>query len=246
MEQGNMSINNIVRLEALQEQLLVRLRGGTKKADARDSNSGYSLAKTVVNGGTPAKTHKKSGSVHNNSTLANNRRTENKGRRVPGNEKRIQEAEDQSLQDLVYDTICNVTLETFGHKAWFKTLQGQMSEIPDDRLIPGRRVPLSHIWWTSNPKCRHVHLDTNTTGAAFVFCAKSVKGGELVVNHPCLGATKIHLIEGKIVGGLWAQYPHCNEQVDDCEDRHSFVVYLDHRAISQSYIFLENNRFVKT
>ena len=61
-------------------------------------------------------------------------------------------------------------------------------------------VPSTHLYmkgqsqlgtsWTADPKIRHVHIDTNTTGAALVFCAMSIKGGELVVKHSYLRSQK--------------------------------------------------------
>jgi hypothetical protein len=49
--------------------------------------------------------------------------------------------------------------------------------------------------------------------------------------------TKYHLSEGKIIGGTWWQYPHCNLPVleDSTIPRRSWIVYLDYRTICSSY-----------
>ena len=59
--------------------------------------------------------------------------------------------------------------------------------------------------------------------AAFVFCPKGVLGGELVVHEKNGEVRKIVMDAGKIVGGKWAQHPHCNEMVLPGYDRRSWL-----------------------
>jgi hypothetical protein len=115
-----------------------------------------------------------------------------------------------------------------------------LGDIPDAAFLPGsRRFPASAIWWTHSPEALHVHCDTNSLGAAFVFAAVTVNGCDLVVDRPVdcgYQLTKFHLTAGKIVGGSWAQYAHCNLPVLDFTiPRRSWVVYLDYRTICASY-----------
>lgn len=46
--------------------------------------------------------------------------------------------------------------------------------------------------------------------------------------------------EGRVIGGSWPQRPHCNERVQSQEGRYSFVIYLDNRVLSTSYVFLDD------
>jgi hypothetical protein len=110
----------------------------------------------------------------------------------------------------------------------------KLQRVPDERLIPGRRVPISHIWMTSEPEAWHVHTDTNTIPPAFVFCVRTCNGGDLVVTTPEGKAVVIETTAGRVIAGKWAQLPHCNTKVLSGE-RHSYVCYLDHRVISTSW-----------
>jgi hypothetical protein len=225
METVTISHVNVIRIQRLEDTLIQRLRGAGGGRDVRDSNNGYSLAKTVVRGGRGAKKYGCSRTIYDNLTF----------KKVKPRDK--QNHDDISLQQEIYLVIGDIIVEAFGHRPWYKAVQHMLSGIPSDRFFGDCRVPCSHIWWTSNPSVRHVHTDTNTTGVAFVFCSRTVTGGDLIVQTPN-GPQKVHLEEGKILGGSWAQHAHCNEAVHPCDDRHSFVVYLNHRVISRDYEFV--------
>jgi hypothetical protein len=144
-----------------------------------------------------------------------------------------------TLQQEVIDMVRTVILEAFGEETWFKEVMHQYSAIPKDRFLADD-IPCSHIWWTKNPKAFHAHIDTNTLAPAFVFCPNTYKGGHLIAQLPTGEKRTVKLEEGVVAGGSWAQHPHCNSPVNKGEDRRSFVVYLDHRVISKSYIVVDN------
>jgi hypothetical protein len=214
----------LTRLQSLEEKLVAhfegssaqRLRGGAGnyQSDARDSNRGKSLSHTVVSGGQYAnKRNDISGSVHLNSNLKTAR----------------------ALQEEVNEVITEIVENSFGPQPWYMLLKFLLKDIPADRFIgTASTLPCSHIWWTRDPKSFHVHCDNNTIGAAFIFCANTVEGGSLVIQTPDGSKHTKHLKAGEILGGSWAQYAHCNEPTE--YQRRSFVVYLDYRVLSSSYI----------
>lgn len=216
------------KVQNLDAKLLLRLRGGgrARVPDARDSNIGYSLAYTVSPGGKHAnkkKGGKYVGSVQVNRNIINHDRPT---------------AAQMQLQQEVYDVIGEVIETLYGDSWWYRAAMEKLREIPKNRLIPGGKIPVSHIWYTSNPKVRHVHTDTNTIPPAFVFCPRTVYGGEVCILHPEKGVQFVQLHEGEVLGGSWAQYPHCNDRVLqglEIDIRRSFVVYLDNRAICEAY-----------
>jgi hypothetical protein len=215
-----MSKPSLEKLQALEEKLVMhfetmRLRGGVGyTSDARDSNRGKSLARTVVSGGQYAnKSSNISGSVHLNSNLKS----------VP------------LLQEEVNTVVTQIIIDVYGTLPWFRLLMFLLKDIPAERFIGDEALlPCSHIWWTRDPKSFHVHCDNNTTGAAFVFCANTASGGSLVGQRSDGTLHKTHLEEGLILGGAWAQYAHFNEPTE--VQRRSFVVYLDYRVLSSSYV----------
>jgi hypothetical protein len=152
------------------------------------------------------------------------------------------EAAWQSLQREVIDMVRTVILETFGNTRWLKAAMKQYSAIPSERFL-SLDLPCSHIWWTVNPRAFHAHVDTNTLPPAFVFCPHTVDGGDLVVLLPSGRKRVVKLGEGVVLGGSWAQGPHCNTPVSPSDDRRSFVVYMDKRVASASYKVVDKVRF---
>jgi len=222
-------------MKDLQEQLIMRIRGGaaTRKPDARDSNRGHSIAYCVVGGGRHASKERGiSGSLHINNNITG------KGKFALD---RANAA--VMLQCRVFALVTKVIVTLFGGAPWFKATMEKLSSIPRDRFIPGGRIPCSHIWFTADPKSFHIHTDTNTIPPAFVFCVESCIGGDLLVTLPNGEVKVIETTAGRVAGGKWAQLPHCNTPVI-CGTRHSFVCYLDHRAISTSWLsFTTKNGF---
>jgi hypothetical protein len=216
-----MSKNHIGRLQDVERRVaeVVPLSPGNG-ANGRACNHGLSLGLTVAPGGTNVHGDGGgwSGSIHLNPHL----------KRHP------------ALQTEVIELVTDIVLEYYGQDWWFIELMRCLGDIPDSAFLPGtRKIPASAIWWSHSPEEYHVHCDTNALGAVFVFTAVTAPGGELVMDRPCNGdfqLTKFHLSEGKIIGGRWGQFAHCNAPVvDSTIPRRSWVVYLDHRAISSSY-----------
>jgi len=224
-----MDASLLKEMKELQDQLIMRIRGGaaTRKKDARDSNRGHSVAYCVVGGGRHAsKENGISGSIHMNNNITG------KGRfSFDRNNGAVM------LQCQVFALVSRVIITLFGKCPWFKATMEKLCEIPRNRLIPGGRIPCSHIWFTSDPKSFHVHTDTNTIPPAFVFCVETCVGGDLLVTLPNGEVKVIETTAGRVAGGKWAQLPHCNTPVIS-GTRHSFVCYLDHRAISRSWLCL--------
>ena len=223
----------LARLQHVESKLkiVLRLRGGFKtltKDDTRDANLGMSLARTTVTGGTYSNSNAGvSGSIHMN-------------RNLTGVSARVQRqcalegVDVHDLQNEVVDVLCDIIENTYGKTRWYIAAKDKIRNIPKIRLLPGARIPATHIWWTSFPETFHVHTDANTIPPAFVVCANEVKGGELCCLPPSGGVRVVDTKPGTIVGGSWAQYPHCNAPVLQGE-RHSFVVYLDNRHVSTRY-----------
>lgn len=192
---------------------------GDSASNGRAGNHGFSLGLTVAPGGIHSRGGW-SGSIHLNPHLKSH----------------------SALQEEVIELVTDIILESYGEELWFTELMRRLSGIPDAAFLPGtKRIPVSHIWWTHSPQAYHVHCDTNSLGASFVFAAVTVAGCELVIDRPFDDSggyqlMKYHLKEGKIIGGSWAQYAHCNLPVlDPTIPRRSWVVYLDFRTICASY-----------
>jgi len=252
----SISSKNQDRLEELNDNLLVRLRGGGE--DARDSNRGHSLGHTTVSGGGHAnRALGISGSYHMNKHLRGTRSNDStlrNGTRLRGGGQEEDKEEEVEwlekwdyLQQEVLDVICDIVLEAYGHCSWFRQVQAKYKDIPSDRLLPGRRIPATHIWYTKDPKAYHVHTDINTQPPAFLMCPKTYNGGDFLLVYDPYKETVLHakLPKGKILGGAWAQHPHCNTFVAEEEDRHSFVIYIDNRMLSQSYKTADECKAIK-
>lgn len=236
-DERRISPDNLARLQSLDDKLVARLRGGNgpaanKKPDARDSNRGTSLAKTVVSGGRYSNLARGiSGTIHNNGNILDKASNMNSQEAI----------ESAALQQEIYDVITDVIWDAFKDRLWFQGVMRKLESIDRQRLMPvaGRSqigLPVSHVWYSCDPGLERVHTDSNAIPPAFVFCPQTVTGGELIVQYPDEPPKRIKTDAGVIVGGCWAQFPHCNAEVKQ-GDRRSFVVYLDHRVLSTSYIY---------
>ena len=232
MDVRTMPPHLLARLQQVESKLdiVLRIRGGAAAyvPDKRDSNRGMSLGRTTVSGGRHSNADDEvSGSIHMNRNLTG------LSRRV-SNECTAQGVDLERLQKEVVSVVCDIVEECYGKAPWYKAAMDKIRNIPPLRLLPGARIPASHIWWTMNPRSYHVHTDTNTIPPAFLLCATRVKGGELCCLPSSGGVRVVDTTPGTVVGGSWAQYPHCNAPVLEGE-RHSFVVYLDNRNVSSKY-----------
>jgi hypothetical protein len=212
----HMSPDLLHRLQDIEQRVVEVLPESERHKFA--GNKGHSVGLTAVSGGTHARGGK-SGSIHLNPHL-----------------KRYSD-----LQEEVVTLVRRIILDSYGHLPWFVELTRRLEDIPDHAFLPGaRQLPASHIWLTNKPKMCHVHCDSNALGATFIFASTTVDGGELVIDRPVQGGFQVHthhLTAGKILGGSWGQYAHCNLPLQDfSRPRRSWVVYLDYRSISRCYI----------
>jgi hypothetical protein len=77
-------------------------------------------------------------------------------------------------------------------------------------------------------------------------CPKTYNGGDLLVYDPYEETVlRAQLPRSKVLGGAWAQHPHCNTFVAEEEDRHSFVIYIDNRMLSDSYKTADECKAIK-
>lgn len=220
LQTGTMSDNTTNEGRAINRSLIEHFFNQQAKKDARDSNRGFSLSRTVVSGGGHAdKSQGISGSIHFNKNVVRWKRTK---------------TQDQQLQDRVIAFLDTALYEAFWKTTWYRAAVAKLSGVPEERMMPNSKLPVSHVWWTNEPDECHWHIDTNTVGAAFVFTPETYVGGDLLVmtEH---GIIRHKFKAGEIVGGQWQLLPHCNSKVAKGEDRRSFVLYLDKRVLSSSY-----------
>ena len=219
---GHIGAQNLARLQSLNEKLIqeVRLRGGA--TTTQKHKKGKSLGRTVAPGGTLTR-----------------QLQEREGRHVSGS---IQMARgvDAKLQKEVTDIVTACLEEAFGMQHWYRATKQCFSKVPSNRRLPHSSLPGSNIWWSWKghkqmlPPENEVHIDTNTLPPCFVFCPHTYKGAELL-----LGAginRKIPMPAGRVVGGSWQRFPHCNAKLSGSEDRYSFVVYFNYRMLQDSYL----------
>jgi len=136
------------------------------------------------------------------------------------------------LHELRMELIRAVTAcveEAFGSTHWYKVLKEAFKEVPSNRRLPNTTMPASNIWWNWNDHDSTSHIDWNAVAACFVFTPHTYEGAELL----CDGL-KIPLTAGKIVGGSWQRFPHCNDKLWG-EERFSIVVYFDYRVLDRAY-----------
>jgi hypothetical protein len=214
---GTMQPGHLRRLQSVQERVVAALPNFAKPH--RDGgNAGFSVGLTAVNGGVYGNRKKGvKGSIHLNPHLK----------------------QQPELQKAVLSVVEDILRSTYGKRPWFVELVRRLNggDIPESSFLLG--LPVSHIWLTNSPKLCNVHCDTTSLGAAFVFTAETVAGAELVIDKPVgngYQATTYHLTAGRVIGGSWAQYAHCNlPLLDNVTPRRSWVVYLDYRAISADW-----------
>jgi hypothetical protein len=201
----------IQRLKIIESRILeVRICGGGRTCPRKQS-IGVSAGNTIVTGGTySSRNNGIAGSIHRNSNFEN--KTLYTMTETDEN--------DRLLQREIKEVISMILLAAFGDSIWFKALMVKLCNIPKEPFIP------------------HLVHNSNNIGAAFVFCANPVPGGELVVGMPG-GYRKIKLEEGTVVGGSWSQHAHCTEVDQGSLPRHTFVVYLDWRSLLSSYKFIK-------
>jgi hypothetical protein len=224
---------------------VLRIRGGvTTRAQQRKKHkqrqnfisNGYSLGRTIVGGGQfGKKSLGRSGSIHNTSVF----KAKQPRQQVHCASRRQLDTRQDKLRQLqhqVIDAVSQVIEDAFGRKPWFTASLQALKNVPEDRLVPGRRIPVSHIWYTRDPKHAAVHTDSNSILAAFLFCARTFERGQLISLTPS-GARSIHLKAGCVLGGRWAQFPHCNWH--PTADRRSFVLYLDQRVLCNKYVAVD-------
>lgn len=83
-----------------------------------------------------------------------------------------------------------------------------------------------------------MHHDYDTVQPAFIFCTQGgKKQNESLAALTPSGIHKNYFIDGYIIAGIWAQFPHCN--LNPAADRRSFVVYLDHRVLCKSFVAMD-------
>jgi hypothetical protein len=146
------------------------------------------------------------------------------------------------LQEEVSDLIVDIILESFGKKTWFLELMRRLhSNIPDQASLPGSRMtPVPDIWWTHSPKACHVNCDKSSPGVTFVFATETAAGGELVIDQPIGSDHQLktyHLDAGKIIGGKWGQYAHCNLPIKDMTTPcRAWVVSLDYQTTFKNLV----------
>ena len=215
------------KAKAVQDRLIERLRGGAGCAHRSNANIGTNLGIRISPGGKYA-TGTRSGTCFM-STALSKRAT---AAPVFGEVVCPPEWEREGLHHEVLDMLSQVINDAFGTSPWYKKLMHDLSDIPKDRLLPG--IPCSGAWFSSNPQPHNWHVDTNTVAAVFAFCLETVEGGEVRVMMPHQ-TIDVHLKQGVVLGGTWAQYPHCNQPIAAGAKRHSFVAYLDHRVLNNKY-----------
>lgn len=200
------------RLAAVEKAILKVVDTDDKDHHRYGGNSGVSLGLTVVDGGTHAR-QGASGSIHLNRNVWTKKAT----------------PEMAKLRLEIIDAVADIICHAFKDTSWFKECMELVGDVPDENLLPGRRLPCSHIWFTCAPKEKAIHIDRNSVLVAFCFCATGVDGGELIV-YSETGVKCIHLGDQNLIAGIWHQFAHCNLAVSS-GDRHSFVVYLDGRVV---------------
>lgn len=97
--------------------------------------------------------------------------------------------------------------------------------------LPNSSLPGAQIWWNWNTTKSRSHIDDNAVSPCFVLTPYTYRGAELLSGANDL---KIPMKAGKVEGGSWQRFPHCNDILLDLE-RYSFVVYFDERMLQENY-----------
>ena len=214
---GSFSSQNVRKLQEVQERLVkaVRLRGGAHKT--KTHQSGRSVGRTVVSGGrVPSDVRERNASVNHVSGTV-----------------QLAKFTNERLQKDVTAMLTACIEEAFGDRGWYKAAKLCFEKVPLDWRLPGSSLPASSIWWNWNSRKSRVHIDTNAVLPCFVLCPYSREGAELLC---AAGERKIPMSVGRVVGGCWHRFPHCNDVLRGKDKRYSFVVYFDSRMLNRSYL----------
>jgi hypothetical protein len=154
----------IKHLQELQWQLkdvVVNVKEATKNKKRR----GYSLAKTVVTGGSHAcRDQEIRGSIHWNPTLISH----------------------ALLQQNVFQVIGSVLKESFGQQEWYRSVRKYYESNPHlkDILIP--ETPCTSLWWCHDG-LPFEHFHWNTVDIVFLFCAADLEGRNMYLGKIIAG-----------------------------------------------------------
>ena len=226
MEIGSFGKENQAKLQSLQERLVkvVRLRGGATIESAPASNAakrtkkhqkGVSMGLTVAPGGRRPQNPLTS-TRHYSGTIQH---------------KKFTDATMLELQNEAVQVLTDCIEEAFGPSLWYTAVKQAFRNIPENRRLPNTPLPASGIWWNWNVGKSEPHIDSNVMMPCFVFTPYTYHGAELLCSATNM---KIPMEAGRIVGGSWARYPHCNDRLLSGE-RYSFVVYMDYRLLDDNY-----------
>ena len=221
---GQVGSHNLAKLQRINQQLVeaVRLRGGgrTTKKHKRGQSVGRTVGQAYASLKAKHPGRKISGTVQLSKGMA---------------------SIDSALQVETIATITACIEEAFGSQNWYKATKECFEQVPSDRRLPGGVVPGSCLWWSwkgvgetppdENPY--GVHIDDNAVPPCFVLCPHTYNGAELLLGE-C--NQKIPMQAGRVVGGAWHRFPHCNDTLYGDEDRYSFVVYFDYRMLNPNYM----------
>lgn len=214
---GKFGKDNLAKLQLLQENMVrvFRLRGGASSSKKTGTHQkGVSLGYSVSPGGAPPKNPRER-SAHYSGTVQMRKHCT---------------AEMQALQGEVVNVLTAIIEEAYGHVVWYKALKEAFKNVPKTRRLP-TTVPASGIWWNWNVTKSEVHIDWNTVMPCFVLTPHNYKGAELLIGD---SNRKIPMTAGRVVGGSWQRFPHCNGKLWG-DERYSFVVYYDWRMLGESY-----------
>lgn len=211
--------NNLRRLQKLQDRLVevVRLRGGARTATkSKTHQKGQSLGMTVAPGGRRPVNPLERSQIGYSGTVQTVR------------------FKDDGMAELQREATTVITAcieEAFGSSKWYNAVKQAFAKISVYRRLRNTTLPASNIWWNWKANKSTAHIDINTVGPCFVLTPYTYNGAELLCDKDNI---KIPMVAGKIVGGLWQRYPHCNDQLLD-DERYSFVVYFDVAMLRETY-----------
>jgi len=208
---------NLFRLHNVHERLveLVRLRGGGRKTNKHQT--GKSLGRTVMSGGRVSRELRRA-----NPTITH----------VSGTIQ-LAKLSDSLIHKEAIETVTACVEEAFGNEGWYKVAKQCFSCVPHSRRLPHSSLPASNIWWSWNSHHSAVHINSNTLPPCFVLCPYTYNGAELLIGE---SERKIPLSAGRVVGGSWQRFPHCNGELLSEGDRYSFMAYFNYRMLNPSFL----------
>lgn len=143
-------------------------------------------------------------------------------------------------RDDVWDLVKEVLEEMYGMCPWYQRAVKLAEKLNEEagyhRCIPG--TPVSGIWITTSAKEASVHIDKNVVGPSFVFSVWMDEDNPVYLNVSSVDGKKNKRIPlcGKIVGGMWSTFPHCNSGTNSSNSgRRSWTLYMDHHIFSLLY-----------